>query len=156
MSVTGLSNVRFRWLKDGEEILQTPKSKIRTFPELSNLILGPLEESDSGNYTCMASQGAQSDSYTDTLRVLVPVKWVREPTDVSLKEYDNVTLSCEATGVPRPTVTWEKEGSTDMRSGPTLRIEKVTKGDSGRYNCKADNGLSQPISKTVNVLVYGM
>lgn len=62
--------VEFRWLKNGREISKNSKITVRSFPEFSNLIIDPLTEDDSGNYTCIANAKGYSESYTAALEVL--------------------------------------------------------------------------------------
>lgn len=69
-ATTTVGKVDFRWLKNGREIPKNSKINIRSFPELSNLIIDNLIEEDSGNYTCVATSRGISDSYTALLEVL--------------------------------------------------------------------------------------
>lgn len=69
-STTTDGKVEFKWLKNGKEIIKNGKIIVRSFPELSNLIIDHLSEEDSGNYTCVASARGNSESYTTLLEVL--------------------------------------------------------------------------------------
>ncbi|KAH7938297.1 hypothetical protein HPB49_022216 [Dermacentor silvarum] len=154
--VTGgiTSGVEFSWYKDGKALALDDRVKIRSFPDMSTLVVDSLKQEDSGNYTCMGRLGGRKDSHTEQLRVLVPVKWLRELHDVSVKENENTTLRCEATGIPKPSIKWEKEGVLLSASGSKLELSKASKGDSGLYKCTADNGLREPLAKEVRVTVY--
>ncbi|XP_077487044.1 cell adhesion molecule Dscam1-like isoform X4 [Amblyomma americanum] len=121
---------------------------------MSTLVVESLRQEDSGNYTCAGRIGGRKDSHTEQLRVLVPVKWLQEPRDVSVKETENTTLRCEVTGIPKPSIRWEKEGSVLATSGSKLALTKASKADSGVYKCTADNGLREPLSKEVRVSIY--
>ena len=62
-----------------------------------------------------------------------------------LKEFDNVILDCEVTGLPLPVVTWFK-GNKPIRSSHkfvternTLRINSIMIQDAGVYSCEAKN-----------------
>ncbi|KAL3180822.1 hypothetical protein MRX96_037237 [Rhipicephalus microplus] len=148
------SGVEFLWYKDGKALALDDRVKIRSFPDMSTLVIGSLRQEDSGNYTCTGRLGGRKDSHTEQLRVLVPVKWIQEPHDVSVKEAENTTLRCEATGIPKPSIRWEKEGVLLTPSGSKLQLHKATKADSGTYKCTADNGLREPLAKEVRVSVY--
>ena len=60
------------------------------------------------------------------------------------EEGQNVTIFCNASGLPQPKVTWLKavgtlqKGRTTVLKG-ALTIYKVTKSDGGTYICKAEN-----------------
>lgn len=51
----------------------------------------------------------------------------------------NVTLSCEASGVPRPRVSWSKDGTPLNITSPLLELPLVESLDEGRYRCTATN-----------------
>ncbi|XP_077487060.1 MAM domain-containing glycosylphosphatidylinositol anchor protein 2-like [Amblyomma americanum] len=139
-TVEAVQNVRFRWFKNGRLLTGSERDgriRLRTFPEVSTLVIGPLEEGDSGNYTCTGTAGVKSDSYTQTLYVLVPPKWIQEPSDVSVREGDNVTVSCSASGKPPPAIKWKRKGKQadhlsglqalkhNSRNQPILASDKV-------------------------------
>ncbi|KAH7948089.1 hypothetical protein HPB52_018435 [Rhipicephalus sanguineus] len=156
--VTGgiTSGVEFSWYKDGNALTLDDRVKIRSFPDMSTLVVDSLRQEDSGNYTCMGRLGNRKDSHTADLRVLVPVKWLRVPQDVSVREGENTTLRCEANGTPKPNIRWEKAGVLlSAASGSKLELSRTSKADAGTYKCTADNGLREPLTKEVRVSVYG-
>ncbi|XP_049273060.1 Down syndrome cell adhesion molecule homolog isoform X1 [Rhipicephalus sanguineus] len=155
--VTGgiTSGVEFSWYKDGNALTLDDRVKIRSFPDMSTLVVDSLRQEDSGNYTCMGRLGNRKDSHTADLRVLVPVKWLRVPQDVSVREGENTTLRCEANGTPKPNIRWEKAGVLlSAASGSKLELSRTSKADAGTYKCTADNGLREPLTKEVRVSVY--
>ena len=71
-----------------------------------------------------------------------------QPQVGSVTEGDNVTLSCNASGNPVPTISWTRDGSLvssgDQRisfeaGNRQLTITNVNSADSGAYRCVADN-----------------
>ena len=64
-------------------------------------------------------------------------------------EGENVTLSCNTTGNPVPTISWTRNGSPVNASGrisfqddkTQLTITNVNRTDSGEYRCVARNSL---------------
>ena len=59
----------------------------------------------------------------------------------------NVTLVCDATGVPTPQITWYSiDGTVVQRGGSFLTLVSVTPEDSGTYTCSAE-----ALDSTVNV-----
>lgn len=65
----------FRWFKNGKELSKGMNIDIRSFPDLSTLVIDPLTEDDTGNYTCMANARGLSTSYTTALEVLSKYKY---------------------------------------------------------------------------------
>ncbi|KAL3238306.1 hypothetical protein MRX96_048106 [Rhipicephalus microplus] len=62
-TVEAAENVRFRWFKNGRLLTASERDsriRLRTFPDVSTLVIGPLEENDSGNYTCTGTAGLKS------------------------------------------------------------------------------------------------
>ena len=81
------------------------------------------------------------------------------PSNVTKTEGENVTLHCNATGYPLPTLSWTKDGS-DISNNPRisfstgkkqLAITKASRVDSGAYQCVATNSLGNDTSKSAVV-----
>ena len=75
--------------------------------------------------------------------VILPTK-----PSVWVEEHQNVTLTCNVTGQPFPTVTWSKAGkklnSNSKTSGEKLTLFHVTPHkDNGTYTCKAKNLMNE-------------
>lgn len=74
----------------------------------------------------------------------------------------DITLKCEADGVPRPAISWMKDGrplSTDSRAqilneAQLLRIQDAQVADTGRYTCIAVNVAGQADRK-YDVNIHG-
>ena len=66
------------------------------------------------------------------------------PLDQTIREGDEVTFHCTATGNPTPKITWQKDGKT-VDTGDTLTFI-ANRNDSGQYWCLAENGLDRNIS----------
>ncbi|CAN7947198.1 unnamed protein product [Ixodes hexagonus] len=105
-TTSGLTNVHFRWLKDGREVADNAKVKIIHHSLLSTLVIGPVNRGDSGNYTCVGNMGEKLDTHSEVLSVLAPPEWVVEPEDIKVHQGGNGTVICEARGNPTPTVKW--------------------------------------------------
>ena len=65
------------------------------------------------------------------------------PSDEEAVEGSNVNLHCNATGNPKPHITWTKKGKTRVLStSETLELIKLSSEDNGVvYNCKVSNSL---------------
>ena len=69
---------------------------------------------------------------------------MNKPANQTVQETDSVTFYCNATGNPKPTITWYKDGET-VAHGEMLRFES-NRNDSGDYWCLAENGLKTVIN----------
>ena len=49
----------------------------------------------------------------------------------------NVTLKCEALGIPPPRVTWRKDGKVLNTVGSLLELTAISLSDAGLYTCTA-------------------
>ena len=69
-----------------------------------------------------------------------------------------VVLTCEATGDPKPSITWSKDGNTSIpraqfrNDGHILVIQEVAPSDGGIYECKASNIFGQRRTTTAVVI----
>ncbi|CAH3163880.1 unnamed protein product, partial [Pocillopora meandrina] len=86
---------------------------------------------------------------------------VTHPQNITTREGQNVTLYCNATGSPVPTISWYKNGYPINNSFSTifspsheqLTIRNVNRIDSGDYTCQAKNrvGTDTSNASTINV-----
>ena len=71
-----------------------------------------------------------------------------------------VTLSCNATGKPTPNITWTKVAYDGTDSAPLLPVvdgkyvmNNIMRSSNGTYRCTADNGVGDPVNRTMKVTV---
>ena len=64
-------------------------------------------------------------------------------------DQSNVTLKCNASGVPQPLISWSKDGNPLDVTGPFLKISRIEQMDEGRYTCTATNFRGADIRSTV-------
>lgn len=50
----------------------------------------------------------KNNTYTHKLVHVVPPRWIVEPSDVNVERNRQITLHCQAQGVPTPTIVWKK------------------------------------------------
>ena len=81
------------------------------------------------------------------------------PKTVSVIEGGNITLVCNISGVPAPSVLWTQIGSSKVVShNSSLTIVNVSRpgtlDNMIRYQCTATNGVETPATATVNVTIH--
>ena len=94
-------------------------------------------------------------SVTDQPKITV------HPKSETTTEGNNLTLSCDATGNPVPTISWTKDGSAVDTSNNSrislsddnkqLTIMNVKRTDSGKYRCTAKNNIGTDTSNATAV-----
>jgi hypothetical protein len=90
-----------------------------------------------------------------------PVLGAVSPGFVIQREGSNVEMSCEATGIPPPTLTWLKDGKeleqssrVSMMRGRLVVIRNVVTTDAGVYTCLFKNPVAQ-VSHAIRLVVKG-
>ncbi|NXE93182.1 HMCN1 protein, partial [Menura novaehollandiae] len=141
----GIPPPTINWRKDNT-LLRDIVGKYQTVPG-GDLILDNVVPEDSGSYTCIATNAAGEDTHTVTLTVHVLPAFTELPGDVALTKGEQLRLTCKATGIPVPKITWTFNNNIipaqyDGVSGHSeLLIERVSKDDSGTYVCSAENSV---------------
>uniref|UniRef100_A0A8C3N479 Hemicentin-1 n=1 Tax=Geospiza parvula TaxID=87175 RepID=A0A8C3N479_GEOPR len=139
----GIPAPTINWRKDNM-LLKDIVGKYQTVPG-GDLILDSVVPEDSGSYTCIATNAAGEDMHTVTLTVHVLPAFTELPGDVALTKGEQLRLTCKATGVPVPRITWTFNNNIipaqydDVNGHSELLIERVSKEDSGTYVCSAEN-----------------
>ena len=84
------------------------------------------------------------------------------PSLMSFTPGDYGFLHCQVSGMPKPRVSWEKDGAMVTSNGRvnvfgngTLTISDVGPQDVGKYQCLADNGLDETQRRQIQVLIKG-
>ena len=84
---------------------------------------------------------------------------ITHPKNVTVEEGLPMTLFCNATGNPPPTLSWTKDGSPINNNqgipfsgdNETLFIASINRSESGNYRCVARNGLGNDFSNPAKV-----
>lgn len=126
-------------------------------PDNANQVGGVLtilnvDEQNQGNYVCVASNRygtAQGQVPLQlTMRRNIPSVHL-EPERQTVRQGEDATLRCIATGTPTPVITFSKVGSNlthrHIVQDNTLVIEQTVVQDRGHYICRAENreGMAQ-------------
>ena len=90
--------------------------------------------------------------------VLVPATITNVSSDKPLPEGSDLQLFCIASGRPAPNITWlnifpSGSESNVLHRGTTWDFKKISRTDAGTYRCIANNGVGNPVSRTLRVYV---
>ncbi|KAI1290168.1 Hemicentin-2 [Halotydeus destructor] len=156
--IKGTNPVKFTWFKNNKP-LNGEDVKIVNIEAISasSLTIENLKSRDAGNFTCKAENAAGQDSHSLHLTIKQTPSFVKQPQDVITSIGQDVTVECSATGSPMPVITWFKLSSPIRQKlqGNLMRLNQVSIGDSGMYECVADNGIDEVLKKTFRVSVTG-
>lgn len=64
---------------------------------------------------------------------------IQQIPDKNITEGDNLTLTCQVSGIPPPTVYWIKVSSGQRTNGSVLELANINRNESGDYRCEATN-----------------
>ncbi|XP_073950442.1 cell adhesion molecule Dscam2-like isoform X2 [Choristoneura fumiferana] len=154
--------VYFSWLKDQMNIPSALQVDERGAEFYSMLLFKSLTAAHSGLYTCVVTNTAGKANASAELAIKVPPYWHIEPSDSAVLLNGSLTVSCEARGHPPPAVYWTKfSGGTETTLGAvsepavlsngSLRLESARAEHSGKYRCRADNGVAPALSKSLTI-----
>ncbi|XP_063920715.1 cell adhesion molecule Dscam2 isoform X4 [Zophobas morio] len=156
------------WRKNGRNIQPVHMVSITQVDQFTSiLVIEKLSSEHNGNYTCVVSNLAAEVSHTHQLVVNVPPRWEVEPIDVSVERNHQVSINCQAKGVPTPTITWKKAIAgksgdyetlkdhtyTRLLGNGTLVLQHVKEDREGYYLCQAENGIGPVIGKVIQLRV---
>ncbi|XP_037697386.1 neural cell adhesion molecule 1 isoform X2 [Choloepus didactylus] len=164
----GFPEPTMSWTKDGEQIENEEDEKYIFSDDSSELTIRKVDKSDEAEYICIAENKAGEQDASIHLKVFAKPKitYVENQTAMELEE--QVTLTCEASGDPIPSITWrtstrnisseEKASWTRPEKQETLDGHMVVRGharlsslilksiqytDAGEYICTASNTIGQ-------------
>ncbi|CAG5130421.1 unnamed protein product, partial [Candidula unifasciata] len=178
-SVSSLGNYQVVWTDQFSTLLTYEDRRIIDDERLSverpytrdwNLHIRDVRYSDQGIYNCQINTNPVKVK-TVNLIVLVPARILDQlsTNDVTVREGETVTLICNVTGTPHPTVEWYRL-MTDSKgvekqselcpgfakvgvSGEVLIIHNVTRACGDAYECVAFNGVPPAVSRVIEVFV---
>ncbi|XP_007627659.1 neural cell adhesion molecule 1 isoform X9 [Cricetulus griseus] len=156
----GFPEPTMSWTKDGEpiEIEEEDDEKHVFSDDSSELTIRNVDKNDEAEYVCIAENKAGEQDASIHLKVFAKPKitYVENQTAMELEE--QVTLTCEASGDPIPSITWrtstrnisseEKtlDGHMVVRSHArvsSLTLKSIQYTDAGEYICTASNTIGQ-------------
>ncbi|OWF52578.1 Hemicentin-1 [Mizuhopecten yessoensis] len=143
-AANGIPSPTITWFRGDVQLRQLSYVNITTDGVL--MILG-TQEQDGGDYRCVATNEAGTDSADVTLEVGSEPRITTQPSNLGADIGTNVTISCEATGNPPPKIYWRNEDGTIIAYGGrfiqlpegSLFVRNLKIGDEGRYTCVVQN-----------------
>ncbi|KAK7889294.1 hypothetical protein WMY93_024854 [Mugilogobius chulae] len=152
------------WRKDGRPLFR--KLGLTVSEDGSLLKIARAQMQDSGRYTCEATNVAGKTDKNYNLNVwgennFPSIRGSDEVSPLTVTEGGLITLVCESSGIPPPSLTWKKNGKdlkTNQRvrilsGGRQLQISSANRTDSGSYTCIASSA-SGSSSKDFSLQVY--
>ncbi|NWY69512.1 NCAM1 protein, partial [Erithacus rubecula] len=147
------------WTKDGEPVEELEEEhKYRLSPDGSELLIRQVDKGDEAEYVCIAENKAGEADATIHLKVFAKPKITYVENKTAMELEDQITLTCEASGDPIPSITWrtssrnisseEKtlDGRIVVRSHArvsSLTLKDIQYTDAGEYVCTASNTIGQ-------------
>ncbi|XP_055584538.1 neural cell adhesion molecule 1 isoform X7 [Falco cherrug] len=155
----GFPEPTMTWTKDGEPIEEVDDEEKYSFNyDGSELIIKKVDKSDEAEYVCIAENKAGEQDATIHLKVFAKPKITYVENKTAMELEDQITLTCEASGDPIPSITWrtstrnisneEKtlDGRIIVRSHArvsSLTLKEIQYTDAGEYVCTASNTIGQ-------------
>ncbi|CAO1297536.1 unnamed protein product [Diamesa hyperborea] len=135
-----------KWLRNGEDIdFNDLDSRFRIIGT-GSLQITSVEDGDSSDYQCRASNTVDSLDASATLNVQVPPKFIQSPSDKIANEKDELELVCSMHGKPTPVIQWLKNGDLitpneymQIVGGHNLKILGLIGSDAGMFQCIGNN-----------------
>ncbi|KAE8619816.1 hypothetical protein XENTR_v10009985 [Xenopus tropicalis] len=130
-----------------------PSAEIQTSPDNRTITIPGVKQGNYGTYVCRAQNKHGED--TQTLTIYQPVKPRIYKFEVvpplPLSKGDNVTVTCEADGLPLPTYTWETPVSETTISPDKriISIQGIMPAHQGNYTCIAQNTYGVDVQRMV-------
>ncbi|XP_075215545.1 obscurin isoform X4 [Lycorma delicatula] len=155
LKIEGFPKPQVQWTKDNQEIKADSRHKfLYEDDETMSLVIKGVTPDDAGEYHVKASNDLGDDSDVIHLTVKAPPKFKRKLSDFETMAGEDIHLTVDVEGIPKPTIQWYKDGLLIKKSDRvkmfeeasteyTLLIEKSTLDDGGSYSVVATNELSQ-------------
>ncbi|KAM8931068.1 hemicentin-1 [Pelodytes ibericus] len=161
----GIPTPSLKWLKDGNQIGHSNSLDVQFLSGGSKIKLSRAQLTDSGTYTCFASnvEGTVQKNFILTIQVPPSIEGSGMSNEVNVLLGEDVQLVCKADGIPAPGIHWLKDGkhinNNDYQGisvtldGQVLTISNISTTDVGKYTCVATNSAGED-DRIFNVNVH--
>ncbi|XP_061603827.1 muscle, skeletal receptor tyrosine-protein kinase [Phyllopteryx taeniolatus] len=133
------------WLKEDELIKVSDRVNILDYGALK---INYIQKEDAGQYRCVGKNSFGSAfSKPATIEVQAPARILRVPKEKRVAYGSQISLECNATGNPIPTITWLENGNTisgasvdeTLVGEVVLSVLRLTVNKPALYTCLASN-----------------
>ncbi|CAH0403733.1 unnamed protein product [Chilo suppressalis] len=156
--------LRVRWYKDttllGDSMdahhLLPPRVRMHANYSLQ---VDSLVAGDTADYTCEVIRpepwGPIRQTHSIEVQYSPTVKTIPDDGFVEVRKGEYVDIGCDATGTPTPVVNWKKNGEPLALLEPRsrLRFKAEHRLLAGVYECRATNGVGDPVTADIRVVV---
>ncbi|NWI60418.1 HMCN1 protein, partial [Calyptomena viridis] len=144
-TATGTPPPQLHWLKNGLPLSVSSQTRLLSAGQV--LRLARVQLSDSGMYTCVASNRAGVDNKHYNLQVFVPPALDGATEEVTVVTGSAAALECLTAGTPAPTMAWFKDSHplplgahlSSSHQGMVLHLGTARAADTGTYTCVASS-----------------
>uniref|UniRef100_A0A8C0C0D6 Contactin 4 n=1 Tax=Buteo japonicus TaxID=224669 RepID=A0A8C0C0D6_9AVES len=119
---------------DGKQI---PR-KARRHRSSGLLEIPNFQQEDAGLYECVAENVRGKNVARGQLTFYAQPNWIQKISDGHAAIEESVVWECRASGRPKPSYRWLKDGEVQLEQG-SLTITNVSLSDAGMYQCVAEN-----------------
>lgn len=171
--VENLGTYKVAWIHiDRQMILTIHRHVISRIPRFSVshdnaktwlLHVSNVHKEDKGYYMCQVNTNPMI-SQVGYLQVVVPpniIDSLSTPSNVAVRENQNISLTCKAEGFPEPKVMWRRGDNQEILvdrkkkvaifEGENLNLTRISRTEMGVYLCIATNAVPPSVSKRVVV-----
>ncbi|XP_026216217.1 basement membrane-specific heparan sulfate proteoglycan core protein-like [Anabas testudineus] len=140
---SGAQPVQLEWRRANNQALP---DNVKIGPDGSVLTVANARPGNQGQYRCLAVNSAGRSTAAAVLNVKhAPKVQLTAEGPLHVRIGDPVTVECRATGRPRPTLMWKRQGSTlqlvttETSDVNVIQWAAVRPEDTGVYICQAEN-----------------
>ncbi|KAK1196573.1 TITIN protein, partial [Pygoscelis papua] len=155
--VSGSHPISIQWYKDGQEITASEKHKYSFHDNTAFLEINKLEGTDSGSYTCEATNKAGGNQCSGFLTVKEPPYFVEKPQSQEVVPNARVQFKALVKGSTPLQIKWFKD-SQELLSGANRSVWKddtssvlelflARTSDTGNYTCQISNDVGTATCK---------